>query len=281
MGNEKNEKDIRRIACITMESTPKDVQGNAEKTRQHMQRAAEAQAHLAIFPEMSLMAYVDDACQAAIKSDAPVLQKLAEFAGQLGIAASVGYFEDAGDKKYVAQAFLHEGEIKSVYRKIYSCEQGAADGQTFQTLDWNGATIATTICKDLHFPAVAREHAKRGALVILQPSAYREDPNEPFDSDNHNVYLPRARAKENGVFFFLVNAAGCPKDGKICFGNAIAIAPDGRILARIDRSPYSENMMVVDIDLNEARSCPGRENVTEELGRCGLLEVMPPGKQGP
>ena len=275
-----DEKDTRRIACIAMESIPKDIARNAEKIKEYMKRAADAGAQLAAFPEMSLMGYVPDACELAIKSDSPVLRELAKLTGQLGIAASVGYFEDGGDKKYVAQAFLHKGRVASVYRKIYSCEHGAADGVTFETADWDGATIATTICKDLHFPSVTREHVKRGALLVLQPSAYRDDPDAPFDNENHNVYLPRARAKENGVFFVHLNACGTPRNGKRCFGKIIVVAPDGRVVARIDRSPYSESMLVVDVDLNEARNSGARKNITEELDRCGLIEVMPPGKQG-
>ena len=271
-------KDIRRIACVTMESLPGDIPGNAEKIKHYMTLTAQMGARLAVFPELSLTGYVADACDLAIPGDAPVLQDLARQAGELGIAASVGFFEKAGDKKYVAQGFLHEGKIKSVYRKIYCCEKGGNDGQAFETVDWDGATIATIICKDLHFPAVTRQHVMRGAAVILQPSAYRGDVAEPFDNENHNVYLPRARARENGVFFFHVNASGCPKDNQYCLGNAIAVAPNGRVLGRIDNSPYSENTMVVDIDLAEVLNSPAHENIEEDLKRRGLLPSIPPGK---
>ncbi len=275
-----NPNNIRRIAGVTMQSIPKDVRANAESIKVHMARAAQAGANLVLFPEMCLTGYVPDAWEVAIESSSPVLEDLAAEAARLNLAASIGYIEDAGDKKYVAQAFLHQGQVRSVYRKIYSCEQGASDGDAFEIVDWDGATIATMICKDLHFPAVAREHAKRGALLILHPAAYREDPNTPYDMDNHNVFLPRARAKENGVFLFTVNASGSPYNGEIHFGNALLAGPDGRILGRVDRSPYSESMLIADIDLTEAQNCDSRVMLDEEKARCELIQRMPPGRQG-
>jgi len=270
------EKDIRRIVGITMESLPGDIPGNTRKIIRHLRQAADLKAELVIFPELCLTGNLPTAHELAVPSDGPALAKLAEVSGDLHLAASVGYFEDDGQgRRYVAQAFLHKGRIQSVYRKIFANERGASKGQAFETVDWRGAPIATIICNDLHFPLVAREHAKRGALMILHPSAYRPDPRQPFDIENHNVYLPRARAKENNVFFFHVNASGCPVDGRYFFGNAIAVAPDGRILARIDRNPFRENLMVVDIDLNEARSGKAREKLAQEADRIGRLDAVP------
>ncbi len=271
-----DQQEIRRIAGVSMTSVPLDIEANAKKVKAHMARAAEAGAQLVLFPEMCLPSYMPDAHETAMACDSPVLKDIAAEAGRLGLAASVGFFEARNGKKHVAQAFVQNGEIRSIYRKIYSCESGATHGEDFETVDWDGVTVATNICKDLHFPQVAREHAKRGALLILSPAAYRDDPDETYDSDNHNIYLPRARAKENGVFFFMVNACGLPRVGKIHFGNAILVGPNGRVISRVDRSPHAESMLVADIDLSEARNAQARQNIQEDCDRCGLIEKIPP-----
>ena len=269
--------DVRRIAGVTMESLAKDLDGNTAKVKSHMKHAKDAGAKLVLFPEMCLTGYLPDAGEVAIEADSPILSDLAGEADRLGIAVSVGFVEDAGDKKHVAQAFLYHGQIQSIYRKIYPCETGTSVGEDFQLVDWDGIPLGTIICRDLHFPSVVREYAKRGVLIVLHPAAYRDKLEDPFEIDNHNVYIPRTRAKENGVFLFSVNASGLPRQDHIHFGNAILVGPDGRILARVDRSPCSETMLVADIDLEEARNASSRSFVSEEHQRCGLTDRVPSG----
>jgi len=262
-----------------MRSIPNEVVANAAKVKEHTRHAAEAGAELVVFPELCLTGNVAGACDHAIARDSSVLAELADAAQSCGVAVSVGYFEADGEKRYVAQAFLEDGRIRNVYRKVFACEGGASDGETFEVVDWRGIPTGTTICRDLFFPLATREHVKRGALLILHPAAYSVEGSKPFTHDNHNVYLPRARAHENGVFFLHVNASGSHDGGKTWFrGNSVLAGPDGCVIARVDHCPFSENMLIADIDIEEAKASDVRDKIEEESRRMGVLDRATPGK---
>jgi predicted amidohydrolase len=265
-------KNTKRIALVTMKSVDNDLQVNADKIVVYINQLKEQDVDLILFPELTLAGDAADASTYRLKSDSPCLQAIAAATDQT-TAASVGFFEEAGDKQYTSQAFLSDGKVQSVYRKIHACIQGSSHGETFDVVEWQGIKIGTMICADLHYPVIARELAKRGALIILHPSAYGNATGAGFYDDGgciHNVYMPRTRAIENGVFFLHVNASGYGKND-VFWGNAIAVAPDGRILARIDDARATENTLIIDIDVQEALDCARRQSVEEDIQRIGLV----------
>ncbi|OGG55757.1 MAG: hypothetical protein A3F84_16510 [Candidatus Handelsmanbacteria bacterium RIFCSPLOWO2_12_FULL_64_10] len=276
-------RDLRRIAGISMFSKPKDLAGNSAKAKEHIARGAEAGAKLVLLPELCLSGMSPDAYTAAIRADDDILHDLAATAKSLGVAASVGFFERDGRKCYVSQAFLHNGKIACVSRKIFCCERGGSDGEEFHVVDWNGALVGTLICWDLHFPIVSRELAKRGALLILHPSCYsgKERTGTVGGNHNPNSFQTCTRAKDNGCFFFHLNASGkTVKKGFVCAGNSLLAAPTGGVMARIDYSPHVESMMVADIDLEAARNATSRKWMMLEAERTGLIKYLP-GRKNP
>lgn len=277
--------DKRRIALVTMASVAGDIQKNAEKIERYMQQASEKGVQLILFPELSLTANFPGAGDAAIERNSPILLGLAKKAEKLGLAVSVGFPEKCGDKIYVAQAFLHHGEVKSVYRKIFCCEEWGNDGENFEIVDWDGVKVGTIICFDLHFPEASRGYGKRGADMILFPAAYDSGADGALSLENHNVYLGLARAKENSVFFFEVNCSTDPSNndksrGKVSKGNGhvLAVSPNGKILWHSADS-YNEQMVILDIDIVEARKTEhSRKHIPQVVKRIGLLEKVPASK---
>ena len=102
-------------------------------------------ADLVLFPELSLCGNVRGAHESAMRRDDERLVALAREAGELGLVASVGFFERDGDARYVSQAWLEKGAVLSVYRKIFCCEGGGSDGGAFEVVDWKGIRTATII----------------------------------------------------------------------------------------------------------------------------------------
>jgi len=278
---EKSEKtDLRRIAGISMYSLPLDLPANVAIAKEHLARGAATGAKLVLLPEACLTGMAHDSYTAAIPGDDDMLHDLAATADSLGIAASVGFFEKDGDKQYVSQAFLHNKKI-TVSRKIFCCERGGSDGEQFVVVDWDGALIGTCICWDLHFPITSRELAKRGALLVLHPSSYSGPAPKGSSRNNSDSFQTCTRAKDNGAFFFHLNASGpTTKEGYVCGGNSLLAAPSGGVISRIEGTPNTENMLVADIDLEVARNSTSREWTMQEAGRTGLVEHLP-GRDNP
>lgn len=269
--------DIRRLAGIAMYSYPLDIPRNVEIAKEHMARGAEAGADLVLLPELCISGMAPDAYTVAFTADDDVLHDLADHAKSLKIAASVGFFEKDGRKRYVSQAFLHKGKIASVCRKIFCCERGGSDGEEFHVVKWDGATVGTCICWDMHFPLVARELAKRGAVLILHPSSYSGGISlgRAAKGSNTDHFQTRTRAVDNGAFFFHQNASGVTvKKDRICGGNSYIASPSGGIVAQVDYNPYTESLIVADIDLEAARSSIHRKWLEEEAGRTGVIERL-------
>lgn len=265
----KRKRDLRRIAGISMCSKPKDLAGNSAKAKAHIARGAEAGAKLVLLPELCLSGMSPDAYTAAIRADDDILHDLSATAESLGVAASVGFFERDGRKRYVSQAFLHKGKVACVSRKIFCCERGGSDGEAFHVVDWDGAPVGTQICWDLHFPIVTRELAKRGALLILHPSCYSGKARNGTVAGSHNpdAFQTCTRAKDNGVFFFHLNASGkTVRRGFVCAGNSLIAAPTGGVMARIDYAPHTESLIVADIDLEAARTATSRKSCPVPAG---------------
>ena len=275
--------DIRRVAGIAMYSHPLDIPRNVEIVKEHMARGAEAGAQLVLLPELCISGMAPDAYTVAFTADDDVLHDLAETAKKLKIAASVGFFEKDGRKRYVSQAFLHKGKIASVCRKIFCCETGGSDGEEFHVVKWDGAIVGTCICWDMHFPLVARELAKRGAVLILHPSSYSGSPGagRAARGANSDHFQTRTRAVDCGAFFFHQNASGeTVKKGRICGGNGYIVSPSGGIISQVDFNPWTESIIVADIDLEAAKTSIHRDWLMQEKSRTGLIEHLP-GRKNP
>ncbi|MDB6454486.1 nitrilase-related carbon-nitrogen hydrolase [Falsirhodobacter sp. 20TX0035] len=165
---------------------------------------------------------------------------------------------DAGrgdDPRFVNRAHLidAEGGIVARYDKIHLFDV-ALPGQTasresdryspgseavLAPTPWG--PMALTICYDLRFPHLYRQHAKAGARVMLIPSAFAMATGEA-----HWELLCRARAVENGCFVIAAAQEGRHDDGRKTWGRSLAVDPWGRTLADLGTG---EKMVVLDLDL--------------------------------
>jgi NAD+ synthase (glutamine-hydrolysing) len=239
-----------RVALAQMNATVGDVDGNAAKIRELMERARGEGADLVVFPELALSGYPpEDLLLKPHFLDAvgDALDQLAESAQ--GIVALVG-FPQGADDVYNAAAVLADGELKAVYRKIFLPNYGVFDEQRYfqagseaALIDVNGAAIGLTICEDIWEPGPpATTEALAGAQVIVNLSASPYHAGKGIEREHMLVQ----RARDNLAAVVFCNLVG-GQDELVFDGHSLAIDQDGEVVARAPQ--FAEALTVCSLDL--------------------------------
>ena len=110
------------------------VEANLEKHLDNIQRASAAGSDLIIFPELSLTGYVLQDLVPTVahpaSPDDPVFKEL--LAASKNIDIVVGFAEeDLRNRFYISSAYLSQGKIAHVHRKVYLPTYGLFDEGRF------------------------------------------------------------------------------------------------------------------------------------------------------
>ena len=101
--------------------------------------------------------------------------------------------------------------------------------------------VGLSICYDLRFPELYREHARRGARFLCVPSAFA-----PATGRDHWEVLLRAPAIENHAFVIAPAQWGDHAPNRSSYGRSLVVDPWGVVLATVgDR----EGVATADCDL--------------------------------
>src|ERR671932_1382201 len=166
--------DLLRVALAQLDTTVGDIDGNAARAADAIQRAREAGAQLVVLPELAVTGYPPedlllktsfvDAAGAAIAA----LASAAE-----GIVALVG-FPERGDDVYNAAAVLAEGRVEAVYRKIALPNYGVFDEHRYfqagtepALIEVGGVAVGLTICEDIWDPGPPASAEALGVEPVL------------------------------------------------------------------------------------------------------------------
>lgn len=146
-----------RVALGQFNAVVGDLKGNAQKMRAVYKQAAEAQADLLVFPELSLCGYPPEDLlhkRHFLNDTRRALDELAADCPDITIVA--GFAQEHQDDIYNAAAVLSDGEISEVYRKGMLPNYGVFDEQRYFSpgddplmIEVGGVRIALTICFDI------------------------------------------------------------------------------------------------------------------------------------
>ncbi|HEY8642101.1 MAG TPA: nitrilase-related carbon-nitrogen hydrolase, partial [Candidatus Dormibacteraeota bacterium] len=149
-----------RVALAQFNSTVGDLGGNTEKIVDWIGRARKQKADLVVFPELALTGYPPEDLllkPSFIRDNLQHLDRVV--AASKGIAAVVG-FVDLDLDIYNAAAFIHDGDLKGVYHKVYLPNYGVFDeeryfqrGRTCPIFEFGGVRIGVSICEDAWYPS--------------------------------------------------------------------------------------------------------------------------------
>jgi len=242
-----------RLALAQLEPAPGDVEANERAAIEAIATAAANGADLVALPELWDVGYFafDDYATAAQGLDGPRLARVSTAAAANGVAVLAGSVvedlaataaesgvETPADEGYANASVLFDaaGERRLVYRKhhLFGHESAEADllvpGETLETTDLCGFSVAATTCYDLRFPELYRDLLDLGATLVLVPSAW------PYPRVEHWRTLGRARAIENGWYLGAVNGVGAQGDARL-LGRSTVYDPWGRPIATTDDAP--------------------------------------------
>ena len=264
-----------RIALAQVNPTVGDLGGNTRLVIDWIERARAAEADVVCFPELVLTGYPPEDLvlkPSFVRDNLAQLDTVAH--ATKGISAVVGFVDRDGDL-YNAAAFVTDGEVKAVYRKVFLPNYGVFDekryfvpGHQTPIIELAGGPIALSVCEDVWFPAgpMAWE-AEHGArlLININGSPYHYGKRGPREA------MIAGRASDYGVFVAWVNTVG-GQDELVFDGNSLVFDPKGRVIARA--ASFVEELLVCDLDISAARHRPNEKLRRESEAAEGLeLEV--------
>ncbi|MGQ9851310.1 MAG: nitrilase-related carbon-nitrogen hydrolase [Aggregatilineaceae bacterium] len=240
-----------------------DVPANLEKHLAQMEEAAAQGVQLLMFPELSLTGYYlqDMVYELAIapSADDPIFGPLLAATRRLGLDVTVGFVEeDRRHRFFISQAYLSDGAIVHVHRKVYLPTYGMFDegryfawGDSVRAFETRFGRVGMLICEDFWHASPPYLLWLDGADVLLLHSAspgrgLGEDPR--LHSARWVELVNRAYASLFTNFVIHCNRVGF-EDGLNFWGGSSVADPDGEFLFQ---GPYFEEALVVgSFDLNQ------------------------------
>ncbi|HET9778073.1 MAG TPA: nitrilase-related carbon-nitrogen hydrolase, partial [Propionibacteriaceae bacterium] len=280
-----------RIAMAQVNATVGDISANADLVMDWSKQAADAGAHLVLFPEMMLTGYpVEDLAlrRSFVEASRISINRLAARlldAGLGDLVAVVGYLDridepdhpKGGHPQNVA-AVLHQGQVICSYAKHHLPNYGVFDeyryfkpGNELHVLRIRGIDVAIAICEDLWQdggPVAATAEANAGLLAVINASPYERD------KDDVRGDLVRRRAREAGCPLAYVNLVG-GQDELVFDGDTMIAREDGTTVVRALQ--FVEDLVVADLELAPGTAPQQAElaegTVPAEFGQSGMIIV--------
>ncbi len=245
-----------------------EVRSNCELHLSFVERAAQQNVDLLVFPELSLTGYtvqdaVRDVAHRASPSD-PLMNAMLEASRRLDLV--VGFAEiDDRERFFTASAYLSQGKIVHVHHKVYLPTYGLFDegryfdlGDSVRAFDTRFGRMGLLICEDFWHISPPYLAWLDGADVLLLTSA---SPGRGLNDDDR---LASSRFVETvnqsyaalfGNFVIHSNRVGF-EDGMNFWGGSTIFDPDGQLIVK---APYFEEALTVTpIDLAQIRRSRAR-----------------------
>ena len=207
----------------------------------------------------------DDLAAGEEPLDGPRGRALSEAAQEHGIWLAAGSVPESviGGVYNTAPLYSPNGELIAAHRKCHLYTALGEDrvllpGESLTVCDAGElGTVGISICFDGDFPEVARTMRRRGARLVLHPSAYERAAEAWW-----NTLYP-ANALANGQWWILANQ--CGRAGSVTYlGGSCVISPDGAVVAAAGRAADGETpapeLLVAEIDLATSLERADREN---------------------
>jgi len=244
-------KQTLRLAMAQINVVVGDIEGNAKKITEWMARAIDSHADIVTFPELALTGYPpEDLLLKPQFIDANMAAIAKIIACTRGITAVIG-FVDKKDDIYNAAAIARDGELVSVYHKMFLPNYGVFDefryfqaGRDSPVVRVGDATIGVSICEDIWYSdgPFVQQALSGGAEVLLNISS------SPYHAGKRKwrETMLGARAGDNTVIVAYNNLVG-GQDELVFDGDSMVFNQSGEILAR--GRQFEEDMVIADLDI--------------------------------
>src|SRR5437660_2266066 len=240
-----------RLAIAQINVVVGDIEGNAQKIVDWIDRARDADADIVTFPELALTGYPPEDLLLKpqfIDSNLAALDKI--ISRTRDITAIVG-FVDRRDDIFNAAAVAQNGKIVTTYHKMYLPNYGVFDefryfqpGNRCPVLQIGDATVGVSICEDIWYPdgPVFLQALSGGAELIINISS------SPYHAGKRRwrERMLATRAADNTVIVAYNNLVGA-QDELVFDGDSLVFDENGDLVAR--GKQFEEDLIVVDLDV--------------------------------
>ncbi len=243
-----------RLALAQINTTVGDIEGNARRVAEALDRARSLGPDLVAFPELAITGYPPEDLLLKpdfVRANIAALDHVA--AATHGLAAVVG-FVDGTDHLYNAAAVFAEGRRVGTYHKHRLPNYGVFDemryfhpGEDCPVFVVNGVPVGVTICEDIWFPGGPPQAAARGgALLLVNINA------SPYHAGKwrEREQMLRTRAQDYGAAVAYVNMVG-GQDELVFDGTSVVLDQGGAVLAR--GAQFEEELIICDLDPDAIR----------------------------
>lgn len=260
-----------RIGLVQQANTA-DIQGNVERLKTNIRRAASEGAELVVLQELHNGLYF---CQTedtrlfdlAEPVPGPSTETFGELARELGIVLVLSLFERRAPGLYhnTAVVLERDGSIAGKYRKMHIPDDPAyyekfyfTPGDLgFEPIDTSVGRLGVLVCWDQWYPEAARLMAMRGADLLIYPTAIGWESSDTNEEKARQlgawVTVQRGHAVANGLPVVSVNRVGHEPDpsgqtnGIRFWGNSFVAGPQGELLAELPND--EDTVRVVEVDM--------------------------------
>jgi len=249
------------IALSQLNTHLGDLSSNLEKHLAIIADARASGADLLVFPELSLTGYglqdlTPTVSRRPIPSE-PVFRALINASSDIDLV--IGFVdEDQRHRFFIAAAYISQGEIVHVHRKVYLPTYGLFDegrffawGDAVRAFNTRFGRLGVLICEDFWHASPPYLLWLDGADLMLFTSASpgRGLSDQPqLESARWVEHINRAYASLFTTFVAHANRVGY-EDGLNFWGGSTLYDPNGTLLAK---GPYHQEALVLaEIDLNQ------------------------------
>jgi NAD+ synthase (glutamine-hydrolysing) len=263
-----------RVALAQVNPTVGDLEGNSRLIIEWIGRARDEGADIVCFPELALTGYPPEDLvlkRAFVRDNLKQLEVVTR--ATKGISAVVGFIDDDG-AIFNSAAFIHDGELKAVYHKVFLPNYGVFDEQRYfepghrsPIVEYDGARVGLSVCEDAWYPSgpMAWQAHHGGQLLInINGSPYHAGKRAPREA------MIRERAVNYGAYVAWVNTVG-GQDELVFDGNSVVFGPRGEVIAHAQS--FVEELLVCDIDVSATGRRP-IEEIRREAQGAERLELV-------
>jgi NAD+ synthase (glutamine-hydrolysing) len=240
-----------RLAMAQINVVVGDVDGNAQKILEWMDRARDIDADIVTFPELALTGYPPEDLLLKPQFIDANLAALDRVVGRTRDITAIIGFVDRKDDIFNAAAIAQNGKLVAAYHKIYLPNYGVFDefryfqpGKHCPVLRMDRATIGVSICEDIWYPdgPVFQQALSGGAEVIINISS------SPYHAGKRRwrERMLATRASDNTVIVAYTNLVGA-QDELVFDGDSLVFDENGDLMAR--GKQFEEDLVVVDLDI--------------------------------
>jgi predicted amidohydrolase len=218
------------------------VFGDVEKNLGNMLYLMEQRKNevdLIVFPELSLTGYdlKERLFDVALTVDSPEITWICEASKEHHVDVVFGFVEEAkGDIIYNSAAFVKDGQLSMVQRKIYPPTYGIFDegkyfakGKEVLTDRVGNFDLSALICADLWHPSVVHIAAHKNiSLLVGLVNSPQGGLGEDYSSAIGWERVGQFYSNIYGCYVVLVNRVGTERD-IIFYGNSMVIDPYGNV----------------------------------------------------